>query len=285
MRVLISPSIENFDLVEKHFEDIVFDKTYSHNLRFIFTENGPKVLYKDMDCKNYDLAWISSYWTTQDLAYALHLYLERNSIPHTKVKRAGSKIVDHMVFSLNNIPSPNTFFRNSTIPKKYLDEAEETCGYPMVIKDTMGCRGRNSHLVHNRKELEKATLELPEGHKFMFQQYIPNEYDWGVLVSRGKVVAAEKSFPKKGEFRNNACNGAKEVFVDVKECPDNVKEIAVKAATALNLNWCRSDIVVDKNRKRPYLLEVNRYPGITKGTDEVKAVVKFMKELTQKFKS
>lgn len=113
----------------------------------------------------------------------------------------------------------------------------------------------------------------------MYQQFIPNEYDWGVLVANGKVVAAEKSYPKDGEFRNNACNGAKEVFVDVKDCPDEVKEMATSAAKALDLKWCRSDIVVDKHTGKPYLLEVNRYPGITKGTDELKAVVAHLQNL------
>lgn len=280
MQVLILPYIENFDLAEKHFEDIHFDKTYFKNIRFIFDEDGPRVLFKDKDCKYYDLVWLSSYWGTRDLAYSLQLYLDSHKVKHTPAEKSGSKVVDHMNFSLNGIRSPKTYFVNRPNPEANIEEIEEICGYPLLQKDIKGCRGRNTRLIRSRKELLSAAKDIPQNIKVMYQEFIPNEYDWGVLVSKGKVVAAEKSFPKKGEFRNNACNGAKEVFVDVEECPENVRNMAQKAAKTLNLDWCRSDIVINKNTGNPYMLEVNRYPGITKGTDEVKAVIDFVGKLT-----
>jgi glutathione synthase/RimK-type ligase-like ATP-grasp enzyme len=160
----------------------------------------------------------------------------------------------------------------------FIDDLESTFAYPIIIKDIKGYRGKNSHLVESRDQLKSVVRELDCGVKVMYQEYIPNDYDWGVLVSNGEVVASEKSYPAKGEFRNNACNGATEVFVDVKTCPEHIRQIALKASRLLNLEWSRSDIVVDKNTGEAKLLEVNRYPGITRGTDEVKAVINFLKK-------
>ncbi|MBN1618358.1 hypothetical protein JW887_03380 [Candidatus Dojkabacteria bacterium] len=282
MKVLIIPRVENFDTAEKKFSNIEFHKSYFNNISFKFVTNEVKVRYKDIDCKDFDLVWVSSYWGTRDLAYALHLYLNKHKVKHTETEKLGSKVVDHMFFALNGIPSPNTFFINSKRISKFVEEIEDVCGYPLIIKDIRGCRGKNSFLVNNREELYQAQKDFKPGTKYMYQRCIPNDYDWGVLVSNGKVAATEKSFPQKGEFRNNACNGAKEIFVDTNECPTEIKNIAIEAAKVLGLSWSRSDIVVDKNTGKPYLLEINRYPGITKGTDEVIAVIDYVSSLIKK---
>jgi glutathione synthase/RimK-type ligase-like ATP-grasp enzyme len=278
MKVLIVPAVENFNLAHKHLNNAQYDTSYFKNISFAFTAHGPRASYKDSDCKDYDYVWLSSYWGTRDLAYGLHLYLDRHKIKHTRTARSGSKIVDHMIFSLHDIPCPNTFYRNTRNVETFIADLEDVCEYPIVVKDIRGYRGKNTFLTHDRTELEEVVQKLSPGVKVLFQEFVPNDYDWGVLVSNGEVVATEKSIPKEGEFRNNACNGAEEKFVDVDICPENVRKIAIEAADALQLEWCRSDIVVDKNTGEAKLLEVNRYPGITKGTDEVKAVVDFLKD-------
>lgn len=278
MNILIVPVVENFELARKHLHTAEYDTSYFNNIHFAFTQNGSTVSYKDNDCKNYDFVWLSSYWGTRDLAYGLHLYLKQHNVKHTRTGRSGSKIVDHMIFSLHNIPCPNTYYINTKRQERFIEELEHTCNYPIIVKDIKGYRGKNTFLAKNREQLGEILKNLDPEIKVLFQEFIPNDYDWGVLVSKGKVVATEKSFPKKGEFRNNACNGASEVFVDVAACPDNVKKIAVDAAKILSLEWCRADIVIDKNTGEAKLLEVNRYPGITKGTDEVTAVIDFLKD-------
>jgi glutathione synthase/RimK-type ligase-like ATP-grasp enzyme len=90
------------------------------------------------------------------------------------------------------------------------------------------------------------------------------------------IVSAEKSYPKECEFRNNSCNGAAEVFVDIATIPLQVKEMALEASAALGLVWSRADIVVDRETEIPYLMEVNRCPGISSGTSEVLGAREFL---------
>ncbi|MFX1537552.1 MAG: RimK family alpha-L-glutamate ligase, partial [Promethearchaeota archaeon] len=138
-------------------------------------------------------------------------------------------------------------------------------------------RGMNSFLIKSKRELIRVLENLPKGKSFIFQQFIPNDYDWGILVAEGKVVSAEKSFRPKGEFRNNACWGAKEVFLNIDEVDKKVKLIARKSCDILNLEWARADIIVDKNTNEPYLLEVNRFPGMTVGSTEEEAFKRYLK--------
>ncbi len=148
--------------------------------------------------------------------------MKNAKVPYTYVEKGTSKVTDHMSFALNNIKTPDTlFFGHKEICKK-LKQIKKVCGYPLVIKDTKGSRGAYSILVANSKELIEKLGELPKHKKYLFQRFIPNNYDWGVLVANGKVVSGEKSYPCLGEFRNNTCNGAKEVFVD----PMNISEIS-----------------------------------------------------------
>jgi len=52
--------------------------------------------------------------------------------------------------------------------------------------------------------------------------------------------------------------------------------MAIKATKILGLSWARSDIIIDKETGIPYLLEVNRCPGITSGSTEITGARKFL---------
>ena len=131
----------------------------------------------------------------------------------------------------------------------------------------------------NEKELIQKADCLKKNILYIFQKYIPNEYDWGVMVADGVVVSGEKSYPSSGEFRNNACNGAKEIFVACDKIPEKIKKIAIQASQVLSLPWSRADIIIDKDTKLPYLLEVNRLPGITAKTNEVEGAHLYLASL------
>ena len=254
------------DLIEGNFKDI----------SFTIRDSKMTILHKKIDIKDLSFVWLSSNWTTRDFAYAIRLYLENSKTPHSYVEKGTSKITDCTTFSFNNLPIPNTVVVVKSMISSQLDLIKDVCGFPLIIKDTLGSQGKFSRLANSSKELIEALEELPKTKKFMLQQFIPNDYDWGIMVANGEVVSGEKSYPKKGEFRNNTCNGAKECFVDVSKIPKEVKDIAIKASSSLGLSWSRTDIIIDKNTQKPYLLEVNRYPGITSDSDEANGAFTFL---------
>jgi D-alanine-D-alanine ligase-like ATP-grasp enzyme len=276
-KLLILPSVVNIaQTIDRFPHPVELTEGNFKNLEFTFQGAGVTITHKGIDLREFSFVWLSSSWLSRDLAYAVKLYLKKSKTPYTYVEKGTSKITDHMLFSLNNINSPDTLFLGNKEIEKKLKLIKEVCGYPLVIKDTKGSRGAYSILVKSDRELIEKLAELPKHKKYLFQRFIPNDYDWGILVANGKVVSGEKSYPCLGEFRNNTCNGAREVFVDSKKIPTQIKKMALKANNALGLSWSRSDIIIDRNTKMPYLMEINRLPGITPKTSEAEGVFKFL---------
>lgn len=181
-----------------------------------------------------------------------------------------------MVFALQDLPIPDTVYVSRARFEANMPLIREVCGYPLIIKDIRGSKGQDSEYVANEAELLEKMAGLPKNKRFFLQRFIQNEYDWGIMVVNGEVVSGEKSYPSQGEFRNNTCNGAEEHFVDVKSIPKNIQDIAIRASGLLGLSWSRADIIIDKFTGLPYLLEVNRYPGITADSTEVLGAYTFL---------
>lgn len=281
INLLVLPSVQNIDeIIENNLSKINLTKGHFKDIQLKVIDNSIEFLHLGINLDTFDTVWLSSFWRSRDLAYGVSIYLNSKNITHTFVEQSTSKITDQINFSIHGINSPNTFFSNSTNLINYIKEIENTCGYPMIIKDIKGFKGKGSSLIKNHKQLIETLLDLKPNIKYFFQSFIPNDYDWGVLVENGEVVSAEMSYHMAGEFRNHAFRGATEVFVDLENIPQIVKDIAIYASQALNLKWSRADIIVDKNTNIPYLLEVNRSPGITTNTSEIFGARQFlMKQL------
>lgn len=277
IKLLILPSVANVQqVIDKFPFPVELTKGQFNDLKIIFQGGRVVILHKDVDLREFSFVWLSSSWKSRDLAQAVRLYLKKNNIPSTYVENSTSKLTDHMNFLLNGIVSPDTLFTSIKNVRKDISDVGRVCGYPLIIKDVKGSRGDFSKKVLAEDELLEKIEELPKNKRYFFQKYIPNDYDWGVMVADGIVVSGEKSYPCAGEFRNNACNGAKEMFVSPDEIPADVKKMAIEASKSLNLTWSRADIIVDKNTKKLYLLEVNRLPGISSETTEVEGAFTFI---------
>lgn len=277
LQILCLPTPGPMDeIIEKIDMPIKITKSAFARISIIFDGKKTQILHDNTPIVDFSFVWLNASWNNKDIAYATNLYLQAHKIPSTEVEQTLSKITDHMIFALNNIPVPQTlFFKRSTIAKK-LDLIKKVCGYPLIIKDTKGYGGALSELVRSQTELLEKIKELPKHREFLFQKFIPNDYDWGVLVENGTVVSGEKSYPAQGEFLNNACNGAKEVFIETHKIPQKVKDIAIAASESLDLTWSRADIVIDKNTGDAFLMEVNRCPGITSDSSEVTSATAFL---------
>jgi len=268
--ILVLPTIHNIEeVIAGLSEKYQLTKGKFSQLEYILKDGKVILRHAGRDIKEFSNVWLSSYWRSRDLAYAVKLYLTHNEISHTYVEKATSKLTDQIIFALNNISIPNTFFIDDEDISSHIDTIEDVCKYPLIIKDITGSGGRLSALVSNREQLIDKYKELPKRKKYLFQQFIPNDYDWGILIVNGKAVSAEKSFSIQGEFLNNACNGAKEVFVEMNEVPQHIIDMAIKSTKLLKLNWARADIVIDKKTNKAYIMEVNRCPGISTGSSEV----------------
>jgi RimK family alpha-L-glutamate ligase len=162
--------------------------------------------------------------------------------------------------------------------------------FPVIIKGSGGDRGTRVYKANNLEDLEKLvrTLrksETEEGKRYMLQEYIENDGDYRVLVLGKKVLGVMKrSSQDKAEFRNNYSAGGS---VELAELPDEIKQLAVKAAEVCGL-WIAGVDVAFRNfdRTKPVIWEVNKGPqfkGFMKATgiDVPKEMVKFLVNLKQ----
>lgn len=278
-RVLILPAPQQIEVIEKQFENTEIVSGNFRDIEFRFNHKLV-ILHRGEDLRNFTFVWLSSQFDSRSMSRAISLYLDYHKVPHTDVNYGDgiSKLVDLARFELNDLPMPYTFFQSKLKIREKIEFICKFCGFPLIAKDTRSSRGQNAFLIRSRSELIRVVQNLPKDKSFIFQEFIPNDFDWGILVARGKVVSAEKSYRTEYEFRNNACWGAKEVF----ENPDNVdlqvKQIAQKACKILKLEWGRADIIVNKYTHKPYLLEVNRFPGMTVGSTEETAFADYLSE-------
>lgn len=276
-KLLVLPTVSNMQQVIDRFPfPIALTKGQFRNIEFVFQNGQAVVLHKGVDLRNFSFIWLCSSWRSRDLAYAIQLYLDQNHVSSTYVEKGTSKLTDQMIFTLSGIPTPDTLFIGQKDVLKNLIQIKNIGGYPLVIKDIKGSRGTYTVVVSEEKDLlEKLTI-LPKNKKYLFQKYIPNKYDWGIMVANGIVVSGQKRYSCEGEFRNNICNGAEEVFVDLDDIPRRIKQIAINTSNALGLLWSRSDIVIDENTHKAYVLECNRLPGITSKTSDVEGAYTFL---------
>ncbi len=275
--MLSLPTVENTSQIIKKFPfPIELTKGKYRDIEIIFHNSAIDVIHRGVSIKDFSFIWLSSGWNKRDIAYAISLYLRSTKTPHSYAEKNSSKVTDCMVFAINNLPMPDTLFVSRENIEKRIPLLKEVCGFPLIIKDIRGCQGKHSAYATNEAELLEKIKKLPKSKNFLFQRFIANEYDWGIMIANGKVVAGEKSYPVEGEFRNNTCNGAAEYFIPLSEIPEEIKAMAVKASGLLGLSWSRADIIIDKVTKKPYLLEVNRFPGITSESVEVTGAYTFL---------
>lgn len=160
--------------------------------------------------------------------------------------------------------------------------------FPVILKGSGGDRGTRVFKADNLEELEKLvrTLrksETHEGKRYMLQEYIPNDGDYRVLVLGKKVLGVMKrSSQKKSEFRNNYSAGGK---VEVTDLPEEIKQLAVKAADVCGLWVAGVDVAFrDFDLKKPVIWEVNKGPQFkgfmeATGIDVPKEIISFLANL------
>jgi glutathione synthase/RimK-type ligase-like ATP-grasp enzyme len=248
----------------------------------IFIKAGQiQIIWDGNDIKNFDFVWILSSWKNRQIAYLASQYLESNGTPHSKVEREKTKLVDTFQLAESGVNVPKSMFIGTKNIVKQLDSIDKFCGYPFLIKVTRGSLGKGIFIVNSRKEVYDVVKKLDPKKLYMIQEFIPNQFDYRVIISNGKPISIGKRTRIDDDFRNNAHLGANEDFMDSDDVPDKVLEIAKEAAKAVDLNWCGVDVVICSKTDTPYILEVNRRPGLTeKSTERLAAIKHFSKILS-----
>ena len=158
--------------------------------------------------------------------------------------------------------------------------------FPIILKSSTGTQtGVGVTIVESMRSLNAFVQMILLYSKYLpiiIQEYIPLEYDVRVMILDGKVIGAMKRnvIIDESDFRSNVSLGAKAELI---ELTDLEKEDSITAAKAVDGRLVGIDFIPAKNREkeRPYILEVNSMPGFS-GIDKIKKGL--VKEILEHFK-
>jgi glutathione synthase/RimK-type ligase-like ATP-grasp enzyme len=276
-----TPVEEKIIIQEKlKLKDITLDTASIKDIVFEIVNGVITVNIKGKDLTQYDYVWIQSGWNTTHMAYLLHLYLKSQHIPHNKTNSHNTKLSDIFTLAYKGVLVPNTYFHNGlNVTPENVTEIAQVCKLPCIYKTSLGSLGCNVFLIDKEEEIKQTIKENGKYNRYIFQQYIPNDFDYRVVIANGKSTSVCKRTRVTDKFRNNVALGACEEFIKVKDVPTDVINIAIQSANALKLKWAGVDVVTDKDTGENYILEVNRRPGLTEKSTEISAAYKYIKGL------
>ena len=137
--------------------------------------------------------------------------------------------------------------------------------FPLILKTLVGTQGIGVLFIESQKNLNSSVqilYKLDENIGLMLQEYIPTKYDVRVHVLHDEVIATLKRPVIEGDFRSNISQGSKPTLIKL---TDIEREDCIKAAMAVDGLWVGVDFIPAKDREkdRPYIIEVNSSPGTT----------------------
>lgn len=149
------------------------------------------------------------------------------------------------------LPSQNIYKREGI--QKFVDEAIEELGLPLVIKTWYGLSGEGVFLI-KRKEDVFTVIDKFKGDNILLQEFIGESAgtDVRLLVIKGKVVCALRRESASGNFRSNANLGGNlsqyiPTVVETKLAIDSAKVMGCDYAVVDILRGVTGSLVCEVN--------------------------------------
>ncbi|MCK4883598.1 MAG: RimK family alpha-L-glutamate ligase [Candidatus Diapherotrites archaeon] len=179
--------------------------------------------------------------------------------PAETVLIAHNKFLTLECLAKQGVPVPRTVL---TFNKKFTKNALQRFDFPLVLKVVDGSGGLGVFFLENELSADSVINSMDSVHKeLLVEEFLPNNgEDIRLLVVGDKVITSMKrKATKSGEFRSNlAAGGVGKKF----EPSDELKQIAVDSARAINAKICGVDVIESEGKYK--VIEVNINPGIYK---------------------
>ncbi len=194
----------------------------------------------------------------------------------------GSKFSSLIKLANKHLPIFPTIYFWQTNMEKYKSRVIDKFGFPLIAKEISMQKGKGVFILKSQSDFDTLPMIDSQGreNKYLFQKYIAIEKEYRILVLGDKVgVWEEKIQNDPEEFRHNISQGAEEEFLDLNKIPKEMADIATTGSSALNLQMAGVDLAIEKGTNKPYLIEINRGPGLTYDTNispEIDEIAKFL---------
>ena len=261
----------------------------------LYIEKGKiKLLICGKSVKAWSTIYLRKVGRNRGIAHMLALVSKRAGVKfidsyHEQTKDASdaAKIIQMFRLAMAGISVPKTYFAGS-YSKTHLRHAVAYLKLPIVVKECNTSQGAGVFLAKNINELEKIITErfsLDDRKDIFLQEFIPNNFEYRILITGNKVAVTEKKIRSKKEaFRNNVHLGATEEFVDPSTVANRIKKEALLGAKITHIQVAGVD-VVERIDGSPVIFEVNSCPALTldnKISPEIKKLAQYLTECEKK---
>jgi RimK family alpha-L-glutamate ligase len=216
-------------------------------------------VFREAELLTYDVLYyrtsLGSVW-----ARALERYLAtygRRAINLVAVQHPflADKSMQTLTVSTKGILTPKTLL-DSTYTHDTLVSA---LGTPFVAKRKNSAQGRDVHLIRSEADFVD-TIKEKNKNEYIYQEFIPHEYDCRVHLINGKAVAGYRRMRCKDDFRCNVSLGARMEPLLSKD-KQALFALAERVAGAFGLELHVVDFMVHKETGQYYFVEINDNPG------------------------
>ena len=220
-------------------------------------------------------------------ALAAATYLDRHNLPFTGHEALNTlcttKIGELVRMSDNDLALPRTYMSSHhVILEKF--KKNPPIAYPFIAKAADSFGGKMNYLVHSYAEL-KAALQENKDQFFVLQEFIPNEFDYRVLVMDNEIkfVLKRSRSSASDSHLNNTSAGAEGEFIPVDTLTEAQKADALKAAAlTLRSDFAGVDLLINSETGEHVVLEVNEAPAIQTGAEPDRKIAALMAHIQKK---
>ncbi len=219
--------------------------------------------------KDFDLVYFRNTSGFQPMATTLSIYLESANVKFfdkliTSGSFMGDKFTSLMRLAVNGLPIVPSFLCWKGALAESKNRIVEKFKFPLVAKGLDSQRMQSIYLIKSMGDFDKLPDKTKTGKdaNYLFQKFIDFDKEYRVLVL-GETVGSINC----RTVRDNT--GFKLKYLDLSELPIFlniadvswiIKDTAIKAAKALNIQIAGVDVCCEKETSKVYLFEVNRGP-------------------------
>jgi tetrahydromethanopterin:alpha-L-glutamate ligase len=173
------------------------------------------------------------------------------------IERTVDKAMTSFLLRMHGVATPATWVCESRAQVELVRHNAAQCNQPLVLKPLFGSQGQGVRKLLISEPLPVPMQQYVDG-VYYLQEFIESAHkphDYRVFVVGGKVVAAMK---RMGEsWVNNVASGGRcEPILPNQQ----MAELALKAAQAVDIDYCGVDIIQAAGGEY-YVLEVNSIPA------------------------
>ncbi|XP_005994055.1 beta-citrylglutamate synthase B [Latimeria chalumnae] len=142
----------------------------------------------------------------------------------------------------HGVPLPDTFSYGGHEDFTKMIEAAEPLGYPVVVKNTRGHRGKAVFLARDKHHLLDLSHLIRHDAPYLFQKYVKESHgkDIRVVVVGGRVIGSMLRCSSDGRMQSNCSLGGVGVMCPLSE---QGKQLAVQVSNILGMDFCGIDLL------------------------------------------